>query len=133
MSDGKISQKMCGKNLACPKPVCSIRWRKRKLPKEAMAMVTVFIEYKLDEQKRSDFFKRMSSMQEEIEKRGGRQYRCLEGVEQPHLIVEAFEVETMESYEAIKKWRLADQAFSQCIIGGAAKLHIWAFAPLTID
>lgn len=96
-------------------------------------MITVFIEYKLDEQKRSDFFRRMGSMRDEIGKRGGKQYRCLEGVEQPNLIVEAFEVETMETYEAIKAWRLADETFSQCVAGGAAKLHIWAFARLAID
>lgn len=93
-------------------------------------MVTVFMEYKLDEQKRADFGELMNSMADELKMRGAKNYRLLEGMDQPGLIVETFDVESAEAYQVIKAWRLADEDLCACIPGGAAKLHIWAFIPL---
>ncbi|ASJ52118.1 hypothetical protein BP422_00255 [Brevibacillus formosus] len=92
-------------------------------------MLTVFIEYKLDTEKRSHALQLLTSMAERMEAMGAHQYRSMEGLDQPGLFVETFEVETVQVYEEIKANRLADQDFCDCISGGAAKLHVWAFRP----
>ncbi|MFF0829377.1 hypothetical protein ACFYU8_21840 [Brevibacillus sp. NPDC003359] len=92
-------------------------------------MLTVFIEYKLDSEKRSHALRLLTSMAERMEAMGARQYRSMEGLDQPGLFVEAFDVETVQEYEEIKANRLADQDFCECVSGGAAKLHVWAFRP----
>jgi hypothetical protein len=91
------------------------------------AVLTVFIEYKVDGQKRNRFLERLASMPDELEARGARQYRFLEGWDQPNLFVEMFEVDTVQQYQSIKAWRLNDEDFCGCVIGGAAKVHVWAF------
>ncbi|WP_249179025.1 hypothetical protein [Brevibacillus sp. NL20B1] len=96
------------------------------------AVLTVFIEYKTDESKRDRCLELLASMAGRMEAMGARQYRHWEGLEQPGLFVEAFDVETVEQYERIKQWRRADQAFCECIAGGAAKLNIWAFCPIDL-
>lgn len=92
-------------------------------------MLTVFIEYKVDAEKRSHALRLLASMGARMEAMGARQYRSWEGLDQPGLFVEAFDVETVVQYEQIKANRLADQDFCDCISGGAAKLHVWAFRP----
>jgi hypothetical protein len=91
------------------------------------ALLTIFIEYKIDGQKRDRFLALLASMPKELQARGARQYRCLEGWDQPNLFVETFEVDTVEEYQAIKNWRLCDEDFCSCVAGGAAKVHVWAF------
>jgi hypothetical protein len=103
------------------------------LVKEEIRMITVFIEYKLADGKRNDYLDKIAAIKRETEARGGQGYRWYEGVEQPDLFVETFDVESMAQYEEIKAWRLADSSFAEHIAGGAAKLHIWAFRPLAAE
>lgn len=95
-------------------------------------MLTVFIEYKLDTEKRSHALQLLTSMAQRMEAMGAHQYRSMEGLDQPGLFVETFEVETVHVYEEIKANRLVDQDFCDCISGGAAKLHVWAFRPVEL-
>ncbi|HZG79623.1 MAG TPA: MFS transporter [Brevibacillus sp.] len=93
-------------------------------------MITVFIEYKLISEKREEALALLAERESVSCRLGARQYRCLEGCDQPGLFVETFEVDSMEQYEQIKQTRLEDEAFCACIAGGANKLNIWAFAPV---
>ncbi len=94
-------------------------------------MITVFIEYKLQEAQRSAFLRELSAIQQRVAEYGGQNYRCFEGMDQPHLFVEMFEVPTAAAYEAIKRWRTEDEALGRFVVGGAAKTHVWAFCPVT--
>lgn len=93
-------------------------------------MLTVFIEYKLDGNQRETGLSLLADMARRMEALGARQYRLWEGLDQPGLFVEAFEVANEQQYEQIKQVRLADRAFCDCVSGGAAKLHVWAFRPV---
>lgn len=90
-------------------------------------MLTVFIEYKLDPAKRTEGLRLLADMEKRMTALGAREYRCWEGLDQPGLFVEAFEVAGVEQYEQIKEERLRDEPFCGCVAGGAAKLHVWAF------
>ncbi|MGG1664307.1 hypothetical protein [Brevibacillus sp. NRS-1366] len=91
-------------------------------------MLTVFIEYKLDPEKRTQGMLLLRDMAARMESMGARQYRTWEGLDQPGLFVEAFDVETAQQYEQIKEMRLADRDFCNCV-SGEGKLHVWAFRP----
>lgn len=93
-------------------------------------MLTIFIEYKIREEKRADYLRQIAQMPHRLQKWDVRQYRCYEGADQPNLFVETFEVESAETYHQIKAWRLADGDFCHCVAGGAAKVHVWAFRPV---
>ena len=90
-------------------------------------MLTVFVEYKLVLEKRQAALSLLAGMSDRLAALGAVQHRCMEGLDQPGLFVEAFEVPSVEQYDEIKAWRLADEAFCDCVAGGVAKLHIWAF------
>ncbi|MFD2369203.1 hypothetical protein ACFSO0_04300 [Brevibacillus sp. GCM10020057] len=90
-------------------------------------MLTVFIEYRLDAAKRSAALAQLAGMADRLAALGATGYRCMEGIDQPGLFVESFAVSSAEQYEQIKAWRQADEAFCDCVAGGAAKLHVWAF------
>ncbi len=96
-------------------------------------MLTVFIEYKVAEEKRREFLQRLSLMPQRLEALGAHGYRSYEGMDQPNLFVETFEVNTEEMYHQVKAWRLADQDFCACVSGGAAKVHVWAFRPVSLE
>ncbi|MGE5702139.1 MAG: hypothetical protein ACM32O_06395 [Clostridia bacterium] len=96
-------------------------------------MYTIFVEYKIDPDQREQYDRHIRSIPKEVEKRGGIGYRLLEGVEQPNTFVEAFEVEELSTYESIRSWRLSDEVLVQLVIGGAAKLHMWAFRPIDLQ
>ncbi|WP_134687122.1 MFS transporter [Brevibacillus migulae] len=95
--------------------------------------ITVFMEYKLSEEKRDSYFQQIEQSKQGIEARGGQNYCWYEAIEQPQLFVEMFTVDSYEQYEAIKAWRQNDVAFCEHIAGGAAKLHVWAFRPLEVS
>jgi len=95
--------------------------------------ITVFMEYKLIEEKRDSYVEQIELIKHGIEARGGQNYCWYEGIEQPHLFVEMFTVDSYEDYEAIKAWRQNDASFCEHIAGGAAKLHVWAFRPLEVS
>lgn len=92
-------------------------------------MYTIFVEYKIEPDKRERYMKHMASIPAEVARRGGIGYRWLEGVEQPNTFVEAFETENLNVYQEIRKWRMADTTLQECVKGGAAKIHMWAFQP----
>ncbi|QQE73802.1 hypothetical protein KDJ56_18280 [Brevibacillus composti] len=95
-------------------------------------MITVFIEYKTVESKRDEHRRLLAEMPARLERLGAKEYRSWEGWDQPGLFVEAFHVATIDQYETIKAWRLADREFCACIAGGAEKLHVWAFQPVEL-
>lgn len=90
-------------------------------------MLTVFIEYRLDETKREKGLSLLADMAGRMVGMGAHRYRCFEGLDQTGLFVEAFDVETVGQYERIKEWRVADSDFCDCVPGGARKLNVWAF------
>ncbi|WP_139492289.1 MFS transporter [Brevibacillus dissolubilis] len=91
-------------------------------------MITVFSEYKINEEMRKRFLTYMQTMEGKIAERGGKEYRFLEGMDQPNLFVEMFQVDSHEQYQAIKAWRQEDDELAGAVAGGKAKIHIWAFA-----
>lgn len=103
------------------------------LMEEAMDQkIKVFIEYKIRNEKMTDYKKLILQIQEIYSEK---QYFAYEGVDQPGLIVEEFFVSNMEEYSQIKNNRLNGSTpiwheLADCIEGGAQKMHIWAFAQL---
>lgn len=95
-------------------------------------MLTVFIEYKLDAAKREKGLLLLAAMVNQLEQKGAKQHRFFEGLDQPGLFVETFDVDSARDYEQIKQWRLADADFCDCVLGGAAKLNVWAFCPVDL-
>lgn len=92
-------------------------------------MLTIFIEYKVEEHRRAHFLTQLSVESQKTEALGASNYRCYEGLDQPNLFVETFDVETTEQYLLIKAGRLEDQSFCENIAGGSSKVHVWAFRP----
>jgi len=96
-------------------------------------MITVFMEYRISPEKRSDYMRLMQSIAAEVSELGGQDYRFYEGIDQPNLFVETFAVPSYDHYLAFKKRRTTDERLVSCVSGGAEKVHIWAFAPQQID
>ena len=94
--------------------------------------IKVFIEYKILEDKMSDYKKLIPRIKEiYVEK----QFNAYEGVDQPGLFVEEFFVSSMHEYTEIKNSRLDGSNslwndLAECIAGGTKKMHIWAFAQI---
>lgn len=95
--------------------------------------ITVFMEYKVLEERRPFYLQQIEQIKREMEARGCGDYRWYEGIEQPNLFVEMFEVVSFERYEEIKAWRQSDTSFAKNIAGGAAKMHVWAFRSLEVS
>ncbi|WP_126425350.1 antibiotic biosynthesis monooxygenase [Brevibacillus marinus] len=95
-------------------------------------MLTVFIEYKVKEEQREAYLQEMSRIPQQVAERGGRGYRFYEGLDQPCLFVESFEVEDETVYQAIKAWRTGDRRFAPYLAGGLEKMHVWAFQPVAL-
>lgn len=97
--------------------------------------VKVFIEYQIVSEKRDTFMQILPGLKRSADEQGGREYKIYEGTDQPNLIVEEFLVENIRRYQEIKTERLnSDSPFwknqHEHIVGGAKKLHIWAFKEL---
>ncbi len=90
-------------------------------------MFTVFIEYKIDPDKRQEFLREEANWERNVLMQGGRNFRFYEGVDQPNLFVEEFDVNTLEEYHSFKEQRRSNEQFLSFVAGGAAKVHIWAF------
>lgn len=98
--------------------------------------VKVFIEFKVKAEKRDDFMALVPELERQAARLRAKQFRLYEGTDQPLLFVEEFFVGDIAQYRAIKEQRLdANSPFwsrlHDCVEGGANKLHIWAFQPLT--
>lgn len=90
-------------------------------------MITVFIEYQIEPDKRMEFLLQQVIWEEEVRQLGGQHFRFYEGVDQPFLFVEEFEVQSMDEYRLCKERKKSNQPFSRCVKGGVDKIHIWAF------
>lgn len=90
-------------------------------------MITVFIEYQIEPDQRTAFLRQQTIWKNQLQELGGQNFRFYEGVDQPDLFVEEFEVAAMDDYAICKAQRIAKEEFTQCVKGGAAKVHIWAF------
>ncbi|UFJ41274.1 hypothetical protein LOK74_01605 [Brevibacillus humidisoli] len=95
-------------------------------------MLMVFIEYKVNAEQRKPYLQEMARMPNEVKERGGRSYRFYEGLDQPCLFVESFEVDDEATYQSIKDWRTTDERFAPYLAGGLEKIHVWAFQPVSI-
>ncbi|MFM1655280.1 hypothetical protein ACI7RC_24770 [Brevibacillus sp. B_LB10_24] len=95
-------------------------------------MLTIFIEYKIADGKREEAIGVIAEMERQIQSRGGMNYRFFEGFDQPGLFVEMFEVADESAYRDIKQWRTAGGPLEDCIAGGSAKIHVWAFQPIEV-
>ncbi len=93
-------------------------------------MITIFMEYRILPEKREQYLQLMEGIPQEVARRGGAFYRFYEGMDQPNLFVETFEVHSKEDYTACKEWRTSDERLASCVVGGAEKIHVWAFLPL---
>ncbi|WP_019123833.1 hypothetical protein [Brevibacillus massiliensis] len=92
-------------------------------------MLTIFIEYKIVDGKREEAIGGIAELERQTQSRGGMNYRCFEGFDQPGLFVEMFEVADESVYYDIKRWRTEGGPLDHCIAGGSAKIHVWAFQP----
>lgn len=103
-----------------------------------MSEIQVFAEYKIVPEKRQDYLEKIEQVRIAMGQIGVRDFEVYEGVDQPNLFVEMFHVPTVEAYEKMKRKRCDEQAapgvfwkvINDCIDGGTAKLHMWAFTPV---
>ncbi|MBO8164637.1 MAG: MFS transporter [Brevibacillus sp.] len=93
-------------------------------------MLMVFIEYKVKAELREQYLKKMTDVPDQVAARGGNSWRFYEGLDQPCLFVESFEVPDEAVYREIKEWRTRDQELARYLVGGLEKMHVWAFCPL---
>lgn len=101
-------------------------------------MITVLSEYKVLDEKKAEFLSLLPLVKEALEKEGARDVRFFEGSDQPGLFVEEFLVDSMKTYEEVKKWRYEEQSevwskFHSYIPGGRDKVHMWAFTRLNLE
>ncbi|WP_035100270.1 MFS transporter [Aneurinibacillus terranovensis] len=103
-----------------------------------MSGIQVFVEYKVLEEKRTEYMEQMESLRHAMEKIGVDDFQVYEGVDQPGLFVEMFHVPTVESYRKLKRKRCEEppgksgfwQMINPYVSGGTEKIHMWAFAPV---
>lgn len=95
-------------------------------------MITIFMEYRIKPEKREQYLEYMEQMPEDIERMGAHEYRFYEGVDQPNLFVETFEVHSKDNYIACKEKRTSDERLASYVLGGAEKIHLWAFEQINI-
>jgi hypothetical protein len=95
-------------------------------------MIKVFIEYKVDAEKHEAYLALLPQLKERILEWDVEDFRVFEGTDQPLLFVEEYYVKDMDVYRNTKEGRLSESNpfwhdLHKCIVGGAAKVHIWAF------
>ncbi|GAX90371.1 hypothetical protein [Effusibacillus lacus] len=98
--------------------------------------ITVLVEYRVEDDKRDVFLGLVPELKQELEAWGGKRFRAYEGADQAGLFVEEFSVEDMEQYRKIKTIRQTGDSpfwnrFNECVSGGSAKVHMWAFREIT--
>lgn len=95
-------------------------------------MVKVFVEYKIKPDKREQYLHSVKEIQRRMEQGGASHFSLYEGSDQPDLFVEMFDVPSIEIYYLLKEERSMQPVIDDCIAGGAAKIHIWAFEPVAL-
>ncbi|RKD21024.1 hypothetical protein BEP19_15190 [Ammoniphilus oxalaticus] len=97
-------------------------------------MIKVFMEYKIKPEYRAAYEAIMPEVKEWMAQQKARNYQHFEGIHQPLLFVEMFDVESIEEYNRFKKLRCEEKTFfAECISGGAQKINMWAFAETSND
>ncbi|MGC5325829.1 MFS transporter [Brevibacillus sp. SYSU BS000544] len=96
-------------------------------------MITIFVEYKIDEMNREIFLSQQSEWKQNAIRHGGKNYSLLEGVDQPNLFVETFEVSHLQEYQSFKADRKSWEDFTSLVAGGSEKAHVWAFSSVNSD
>ncbi len=99
--------------------------------------ITVFIEYRIDPQMESTFYKYFPALREETMRAGNViNYEIMEGIDQPALIVEVIQVGDMDTYRQLKAMRQSEDGVmgdvAKTIIGGSSKVNVWAFQPIEV-
>lgn len=97
--------------------------------------ITVFIEYRIDPQKQSVFFKNLPALREATKSAGNViDHEIMEGIDQPGLIVEVIQVGDMNTYEQLKAMRQSGNGImgdvAKTIHGGSSRVNVWAFQPV---
>ncbi|MGY4690545.1 hypothetical protein [Salibacterium sp. K-3] len=94
--------------------------------------IHIFIEYKIAPDKKQRYARVMKETAEALAAFGASSFQWFEAVDQKHLYVEVFEVESLSVYHTVKEARRSKNhpVFGQlddCLEGGLEKLHCWAF------
>lgn len=100
-----------------------------------MENIQVFVEYKVIEEKKDEYYGKMKDLALVMEKIGAKDFKVFEGADQVNLFVEMFQVPAMSSYHKLKRKRCEEeaeqgvfwQAINDCVEGGKEKIHMWAF------
>jgi len=92
-------------------------------------MIKVFMEYKIKQNDINAYQTAMREVKKWMIEQKAMNYQHFEGVDQSFLFVEMFDVQSIEEYERFKKLRCEEETFfSEFVIGGKEKIHMWAFA-----
>lgn len=99
----------------------------------ATSRITVFCEYKVAEEKRSEYMQCVTNEYRRfLQGFGADGVSIYAGVDQVGLFVEEFTIPDMAVYEKLKheRFREADPIWERlhaCVPGGKDKVHMWAF------
>lgn len=100
-----------------------------------MENIQVFVEYKVLEDKKEEYLRKIKDIEYALHKIGAIDFKLFEGADQPNLFVETFQVPAMVNYEKLKRKRVLEdaqegvfwQSINDCVEGGKEKIHMWAF------
>ncbi|SDW89327.1 Transmembrane secretion effector [Marinococcus luteus] len=92
----------------------------------------VFMEYRVSEEKRTEFLRAMEEISSAMLNEQVNNYEWFESVDQGALFVEMFAVNTLEQYNALKAKRTEtdDRVYGRLdkfVPGGMKKVHCWCF------
>lgn len=102
---------------------------------ERMENIQVFVEYKVLEEKKEEYLRKVKDLEIVLHKIGAVDFKVYEGADQPNLFVEMFQVPEMSNYQKLKRKRVLEdaqegvfwQAINNCVEGGKDKINMWAF------
>lgn len=95
-------------------------------------MIKVFMEYRIKEENIGSYQAAMREVKEYMIKQNVMNYHHFEGVDQPFIFVEMYDVETISEYERLKELRCEKEPFfAEFVSGGRGKIHMWAFRETT--
>jgi hypothetical protein len=100
-------------------------------------MLTIFMEYKVNQDTIQSYETHMSSVINELKKFGVSDIRWFKAADQPNLYVECFQVNDKYMYDTIKKKRTSPEhpvfsVLANFVTGGLEKIHCWAFEKMNV-
>lgn len=101
-------------------------------------MITIFIEYKVEQGVRNDYLLSMDLVQERLQAVGVQAYQFLEATDQENLYVETFQLDGEELYHRWKQEISAGEDTTPWspifpyIKGGKGRFNMWSFKPVPI-